>query len=84
MPKYYVESGEMRFVIAADDAQEAAGRAFRAFCQRREQVLVSASADDLDRSYCELETIIQVNERGFGREDSEKFNTLDILADWQP
>ena len=84
MPKYYVESGEMQFVISAADAQEAAGRAFRFFCQRREQVLVSANAEDLDRSYCELETIIHVNERGFGRKDGEEFDTLDILADWRP
>ena len=84
MPKFYVESGEMQMVIQAERSHDAAVCAFHTFCERRTESLISAGRDDDRRSADdELQDTIRVDERGFGRDDAEVFDTLDVLAAWQ-
>lgn len=86
MPKFYVESGPLRLVFEADDAERAAMKAIQWNCDRRSvmeeppqmELNEPTSVDEGD-----LSDRILVSERGFGNSSAEVFDTLEIVAAWQ-
>ena len=85
MPKYYVESGRVRLVLTADNAEQAAVRAFQWSCDRQAEVYSQVSRDlirDAEALEYILDDLIQVNETGFDG-GGEMFDLLDIAAEWQ-
>ena len=85
MPKYYVESGRIRLVLTADDAEQAAVKTFRWSCDRQAEVYSEPAGDlirDAEAMEYMLDDQIQVNETGFAG-DGEVFDLLDIAAEWQ-
>ena len=85
MPKFYVESGRVRLVLLAEDAEQAAARAFRWSCQRQTEVYSQPVGDlirDAEAIDYMLDDEITVNETGFGGE-GEAFDLLDIAARWR-
>ena len=85
MPKYYVESGRIRLVLTADDAEQAAISAFQWSCDRQAAVYSQPAGDlirDAEAMDFMLDDEIQVNETGFDG-GGEIFDLLDIAAEWQ-
>jgi len=89
MAKFYVESGSVRMVIASEDAHravlwmvhrimESLGPIYQDDTFTEDQRLDSVIIESL----LDLESEISVNEQGFGRDDSEKWETLDIIMYW--
>jgi hypothetical protein len=86
MAKYYVQSGPVRLIFGADSAREAAVRAFQWTCDRQATIQAESCVEHLleaERRGWQLGEEILVSERGFGREDGETFDTLEIVAAWQ-
>jgi hypothetical protein len=84
MPKYYVESGSIRLVLTADDAEQAAIKAFQWSCDRQAEVYSEPVGDlirDAEAMEYMLDDQIQVNETGFDG-SGESFDLLDIAAEW--
>ena len=85
MPKYYVESGRIRLVLTADDAEQAAISAFQWSCDRQAEVYSQPVGDlirDAEAMEYMLDDEIQVNESGFGG-NGDVFDLWDIAAEWQ-
>lgn len=89
MAKFYVQSGNVRTVISADDAEKAA--LWTVHCAMRQVVPVY---DDEELSPSEkgevavvqgvrvLGNTIQVSEVGFDRPDCETIDTFELLVHW--
>ncbi|MFM8187442.1 MAG: hypothetical protein ACKN85_03085 [Pirellula sp.] len=80
MPKYYVQSGSFRGIVARQNAQAAARWAV-------ESVMKQAKAIDLDSNDAQiglfrLGKYIGVSQRGFDRKQRQKFATSDAVRDW--
>lgn len=85
MPKFYVQSGRVRLVVNADDAEQAAVKTFRWSRDRQVEVYsepVGELIRDAEAMEYMLDEEIQVNETGFAAE-GEVFDLLDIAAQWQ-
>ena len=85
MPKYYVASGRIRLVLTADDAEQAAVKAFRWSCDRQAEIYSQPCRDlirDAEAMEYMLDDEIQVNETGFDG-GGEIFDLLNIAAEWQ-
>jgi hypothetical protein len=86
MAKYYVESGKLRRVITAGNAEEAAVKAVQLSCDERDTV---HTRNPLEGAHyplsdaVELRDEILVSERGFGCPQAVRFDTLDMVAIWQ-
>ena len=89
MAKFYVKSGEFEHVVQADDARKAALWGMHLMM---EQLL---PIDELDWIECDglaivkyengflpLDKEVLVSERGFGRDESGRFATEDIMLEW--
>ena len=86
MPKYYVQSGTVRAVVDAADAEEAAITAVQWSCDQHDTIHVEGSLEEMhypDSEPGELHDDIFVSEIGFNRADAKAFDTLDIVAVWQ-
>jgi hypothetical protein len=86
MAKYYIESGRVRVVLAAETAEQAALRAFQRSHQRQVAIYSEPPSEiirDAEAVQWQLDDEILVSEAGFGRSDAEVFDTLDIAALWQ-
>ena len=74
MAKYYVSSGDMNVVILGENPPDAILRALNFIIGEKGQEI-------------ELKPEFSVSERGFGGEDTETFNTDDVLSglnwDWE-
>lgn len=85
MAKFYVESGNVRIVVHADDAQKAAIWAVHRTMQQvlppMEDNLVTEEIDVLEPPRV-LGDEIFVSERGFGRRDALELETFEILKRW--
>ena len=89
MAKYYVQSGNVRTVIAAQDAEKAA--LWVVHCAMRQVVPVY---DDEEPSPVEKEDLgvargvrvlgktIEVSEVGFDRDDCSRLDTFELLVHW--
>ena len=74
MPKFYVQSKQVKVILDAHDAQQAAITAFQWWCDRQAEAMVGDNADDF-----QLGNEIHVSEVGFGAVDAKAFATLDVL-----
>ena len=86
MPKYYVETGRVRLVISAQNATEAAVKAFQWTCDRQSEIYADSPLDHCrraDEEGCQVDDEIRVNELGFGSDSGVTFDTFDIVAVWQ-
>jgi hypothetical protein len=86
MPKFYVESGPVRCVTDATDAEDAAIRAFQWSCDNRDSAQALASLDETAVTEADgwsLGEEIRVSEQGFDCPDVRVFETLDIIPVWQ-
>ena len=90
MAKFYVESGTLQMLTDADDAR---GAALWTVHRCLDQVL-SICPDDpqspqekatrLRQRGCDvLDRTVAVSQRGFGREDAQRFEVAELLAEWQ-
>jgi len=83
MPKYYVESGWVRLVLNARNAEQAAIRAFQR-CQVRQAEIyaeaVPGTIRDAEAVEWQLADEIRVNETGFRDSVGETFDTFEIAA----
>ena len=88
MAKYYVESGEVRLVVQAEDPRMAALWTMHTAMEQ------SLTLDDLDFSDDQLEDLrnvdgvaqfsrhIHVSEIGLGRSEAGLFDALEIMIEW--
>jgi hypothetical protein len=86
MAKYYVESGQVRVVFDADNATEAAVRAFQWSCDKQGGTQAESPLDhqlEAEEQGWQLDDVIWVSEVGFGRNDALVFDTWDVVAIWQ-
>ena len=83
MPKYYVESGRVRLVLAARNAGEAAGKAVSWSFQRQAEIYSQPPGDlirDAEAMDYKLDGEITVSETGFGGK-GEVFDSTETAAD---
>ena len=83
MPKYYVESGWVRMVLDARNAEQAAVKAFQRCRERQAEIYAEPPSDiirDADAVEWQLADEIRVNEIGFGGTEGETFDTFEIAA----
>ena len=84
MTKFYVQSGNLRLVIAANNSR---GAALWAVHRALSATLPFAGEDGEnpisgDAPRFKLAEGIAVSQRGFDRDDSRRFATLDIVTEW--
>jgi hypothetical protein len=85
MAKYYVESGQVRVVFDAQDATEAAVRAFQWSCDKQAGIEAESPLEHLRETQeggWQLDDQIRVSELGFGRDDALVLDTLEVVATW--
>ncbi|MDX1947704.1 MAG: hypothetical protein SFU86_20070 [Pirellulaceae bacterium] len=83
MPKFYVQSGNLRLVLSAANARGAAIWAAHRVLSRSLPFLCEEPADYLALGpLTQLGESILVSEQGFGGMDGEAFETLDIVTEW--
>ena len=83
MPKYYVESGWVRMVLDARNAEQAAVKAFQRCRERQAEIYAeppSGIIRDAEAVEWQLADKIRVNETGFRGTDGETFGTFEIAA----
>jgi hypothetical protein len=86
MPKFYVQSGRLRLVFDAEDAECAAIKAMQWSCDRRssmEQDPAAQAASEPAVQEGDLADDILVSEQGFETNDPVTFDTLEVVAAWQ-
>ncbi|MCA9177349.1 MAG: hypothetical protein KDB14_22825 [Planctomycetales bacterium] len=86
MAKYYVESGPVQLVLAAESPLAAAVKAFQWTCDRQAEILAESPLDHVqqaDELGVQFDDVVFVNERGFGRFEAVwHAETVDILEAW--
>jgi hypothetical protein len=83
MPKYYVQSGSLKMILQAKDSRSAAIWATHRALSQSLPFLCDDTADyaalaDLTR----LGESIVVSQQGFCGQDSSRFETLDVVNEW--
>lgn len=84
MAKFYVESGNLRMVITANNSR---GAALWAVHRALSGVLPFVAGDSenpttSDGQRFKLDETIRVDQRGFDRRDARKFDALDLITEW--
>ena len=84
MAKFYVESGNLRMVITANNSR---GAALWAIHRALSGVLPFVSEDSENPTTAngqrfKLDETIRVDQRGFDRSTARRFNTLDLITEW--
>lgn len=89
MAKYYVESGTLRCVVAADNARSAALWAVHRAMQQIMPLDDSADTSpevkherSRDQGVMVLGGTIRTSERGYGSADSKQMATFDVVTEW--
>ncbi|MEO8271181.1 MAG: hypothetical protein ABI557_15775 [Aureliella sp.] len=89
MAKYYVQSGNVRTLISAEDTEKAA--LWAVHCAMRQVVPVYDDEELTPDEKCQLSVVdgvrvlgntIYVNEKGFDRKDAVELDTFEILVHW--
>ena len=86
MAKYYVQSGQVRVVFDAENATEAAVRAFQWSCDKQAGIEAESQVEhqwQAEEQGWQLADEIRVSEVGFGRVDALAFGTMNVVAIWQ-
>ena len=85
MPKFYVQSGNLKLITTASDAPAAAiWAAHRALSQTLPFLSESDSGEQPLPSARQLALAdtVRVSELGFDRPDCEQYETLQLVAEW--
>jgi hypothetical protein len=85
MPKFYVQSGSVRLIFDAADAEQAAVMAFQWTCDKQAEIEAASPLDHVliaEQRGWQLEDEVVVNEQGFGRRDGQVFDTRDVFESW--
>jgi len=83
MPKYYVESGWVRMILDARNAEQAAVKSLQRCRERQAEIYAEPPSEilrDAEAVEWQLTDEIRVNEAGFRVTDGETFDTLAIAA----
>lgn len=86
MPKYYVESGWVRMILDARNAEQAAVKSLQRCRERQAEIYAEPPSEiirDAEAVQWQLADQIRVNETGFRGNDGETFDTVEIAAMWQ-
>lgn len=86
MAKYYVESGPVRLIFDARSPIHAAVKAFEWTCRQQDTIETDCPVEhalEADRRGWQLDDLVFINERGFGRPDALAVETVDVLMEWQ-
>ncbi|TVS21172.1 MAG: hypothetical protein EA424_00245 [Planctomycetaceae bacterium] len=85
MPKYYVQSGPVRLIFDAANAEQAAVMAFQWTCDQQAEIEAASPLDHVliaEQQGWQLEDEVVVNEQGFSRRDGLVFDTRDVFEAW--
>ena len=83
MPKFYVQSGNLKMVLQARDTRCAAiWAAHRTLSESLPFLCEEAESYSALADLTRLGETIQVSQRGFDREDAATYDTLDIVTEW--
>lgn len=89
MSKFYVQSGELRLVLVAETVELAAIAAVDTIMSQHLWIYEEETLrDEIRRDHlmvealCQLDAVIQINERGFDREDSVLIGTPEVVEEW--
>ena len=85
MPKFYVQSGPVRLIFAATNAEQAAVMAFQWTCDQQAEIEAASPLEHVlvaEEQGWQLEDEVVVNEQGFNRRDSQVFETRDVFEAW--
>jgi hypothetical protein len=85
MPKYYVQSGPVRLIFDAINAEQAAVMAFQWTCDQQAEIEAASPLDHVliaEQQGWQLEDEVVVNEQGFSRRDGQVFDTRDVFETW--
>jgi hypothetical protein len=83
MPKYYVQSARFRLVTSARDSQSAAIWAVHRTLSHSLPFLCEDSATYLELApLAQLGETIEVSQQGFDNPESEMFDTLEVVGQW--
>jgi hypothetical protein len=83
MPKFYVQSGELDVVTTAANSRCAAIWAVHRTMSPTLPFLSDEAATDIHAGgTARLAETVCVSEQGFDRVDAERFDTLDVLTEW--
>ncbi len=89
MAKFYVQSGNVRSVVSADEAEKAALWIVHKTLQQvvpvyEDSELTAEEKSDvaLLQGIMVLGNQIQISEKGFDRDDAENIDTFDLLVHW--
>jgi len=85
MPKYYVQSGPVRLIFDAANAEQAAVMAFQWTCDKQAEIQAAtplAHVIEAEERGWQLGDNIVVNEQGFDRWEGELFDMRDIFELW--
>ncbi|MEM8734999.1 MAG: hypothetical protein AAGG44_12285 [Planctomycetota bacterium] len=89
MAKFYVQSGNVRTVVSADDQEKAALWVIHKALQQVIPVYEDAELTPDQKSEVTivqgvmvLGTEVQISEKGFDRADSERHDTFELLVQW--
>jgi hypothetical protein len=83
MPKFYVQSGDLKMVLQARDSRCAAIWAAHRTLSQSLPFLCEEPADYAELAdLTQLGETIRVSQRGFDRDDTAVFATLDVVSEW--
>jgi hypothetical protein len=89
MAKYYIQSGTLKAIVAAEDTQRAALWAVHRVMQQIVPIYDDSDlTPELKNEVVLLEGMlvlgdeISISEKGFERTDAQNFSTFDTLAQW--
>jgi hypothetical protein len=85
MPKFYVQSGPVRLIFDAANAEQAAVLAFQWTCDQQAEIEAASPLDHVliaEQQGWQLEDEVVVHEQGFDRWDGQVFETHDVFEAW--
>ncbi len=85
MPKFYVQSGPVRLIFNAANAEQAAVMAFQWICDQQAEIEAVSPLDHIliaEQRGWQLADEVAVHEQGFDRRDDQVFQTRDVFDAW--
>jgi hypothetical protein len=82
MPKFYVQSGNLKLVTTATSARGAAIWAVHRALSQSLPFLRDEALSDVSAPAIQLGETIQISEQGFDRPVSRSLETLDVVTEW--
>ncbi len=85
MPKFYVQSGPVRLIFDATNAEQAAVMAFQWTCDQQAEIEAVSPLDHLlivEQRGWQLADEVAVHEQGFNRRNGQVFETREVFDAW--